>query len=170
MRLDEVLRRFPEIIFNVDAKSWQVMEPLVTTIRELGAQRQVALASFSETRLKRMRVALPGVRSSLGTGAIAVLVLAAHLPRIIGPALARVLVPGPRQGVEAVQVPQRKGIVRVITPEFVRLCHARGLAVHAWTINREADMRALLEMRIDGIITDRPTLAQRVIDDFWVGR
>ncbi|MCI5825500.1 MAG: glycerophosphodiester phosphodiesterase [Arcanobacterium sp.] len=167
VRLDSALTQFPDVVFNVDAKSWHVVEPLVRTISGLKASRQVSLASFSERRLRALRRALPGVHSSLGTGAIAVLVIAAWLPARLGQWLAKKLVPGPAAGVEVVQVPIRYARVTVVTRRFVRLCHALGLAVHVWTINTAHLMRQLIAMGADGIITDEPTLAAQVIDQEW---
>ena len=172
VRLDTALAEFPHVIFNIDAKGWNVVEPLIVTIRKAGkqAREQVCLASFSETRLQRLRAQLPGFASSLGTGAIAALVIASRLPKGISRIIAKIAVPDAGRGVQAVQVPQRQGPIRVITPIFVELCHSLGLAVHAWTINRESDMRALLALGIDGIITDKPSRARAVIDDWWAGR
>ena len=167
VRFDEALQKFPHIIFNVDAKCWSVVKPLARIISQHGAAAHVSLASFSEARLRALRKALPGVRSSLGTSAIAMLVLSSYLPGFLGRALAKICVPGPARGAEAVQVPIEHMHVKVVTPRFIRLSHARGLAVHVWTINTASTMLQLLNMGVDGIITDEPTLAQKVIDNFW---
>lgn len=166
MRLDEVLEEFPELIFNTDAKENSVLRPLIATIRRSQASSQVSLSSFSEGRLKLLRSQLPGVKSSLGTAAIGQLVLAAHSPRPLRTVLATG-VPGPRKGAEAVQVPLESNSVRVITPAFIELAHSRGLAVHVWTINTVAEMNEILDLGVDGIITDEPSLAQQVIDQHW---
>lgn len=163
MRLDAALHRFPHVVFNVDAKSWHVVEPLAQTIKAAGALGQVSLASFSERRLRVLRRMLPGVRSSLGTGAIAVLVGASWLPFRLARMVARIALPGPADGVEAVQVPMTYMRIKVVTERFVRLSHALGLAVHVWTINEASLMRRIISMGVDGIITDEPTLAAQVI-------
>ena len=116
-----------------------------------------------------MRRSLQDVRSSLGTGAIATLVVLSYLPSRLSLFLAKMLVPSVKHGVEAVQVPLKQMRVQVVTPRFIRLCHARGLAVHVWTINHEVTMRELLAQGVDAIITDEPTLAQQVIDEYWRG-
>lgn len=169
VRLDDALELFPEIVFNIDAKSQHVVDSLITTIKKANAVERVSLASFSEMRLKGMRRSLRDVRSSLGTGAIATLVALSYLPSRLGLFFAKMLVPSVKHGVEAVQVPLKQMRVQVVTPRFIRLCHARGLAVHVWTINHEATMRELLAQGVDAIITDEPTLAQRVIDEYWHG-
>lgn len=169
MRLDEVLEEFPDLIFNMDSKENSVVRPLIRTLQRQGGIDQVSLSSFSEMRLKFLRSQLPGVKSSLGTAAIGQLVLAAHSPSSLRSALATG-VPGPAKGAEAVQVPMAAGKVSVINPQFIELAHARGLAVHVWTINEETEMNEILDLGVDGIITDEPSLAQRVIDQHWAGR
>ena len=61
------------------------------------------------------------------------------------------------------QVPIELNGVTVVTPEFVERAHANGLAVHVWTINDRADMEWLIEIGVDGIMTDRPTLLEEVL-------
>ncbi|WP_311777375.1 glycerophosphodiester phosphodiesterase family protein [Trueperella abortisuis] len=158
VRLDDLLEEFPDMIFNLDAKNNATALPMVETIRRQNAAHRVSLASFSELRLTRMRRRLPGVRSSMGTSAIARLVLAAKGPRALAYRL-----PGPERGVECVQVPELFKTIQVVDEKFVALAHARGLAVHVWTVNDAADMRQLLELGVDGLITDEPTLARSVI-------
>jgi glycerophosphoryl diester phosphodiesterase len=45
---------------------------------------------------------------------------------------------------------------RILTPRLVRDFHARGVMVHVWTVNEEADMERLLDWGVDGLVTDRP--------------
>ncbi|MFY9263700.1 MAG: glycerophosphodiester phosphodiesterase [Actinomycetaceae bacterium] len=162
MRLDEVLEEFPEQIFNVDAKADSVVDPLIVTIGRTAAHKQISLASFSEQRLVQLRRWLPGVASSLGTGAIARLVLAARTPRRVRPVVLAGL-PGPDRGVEAIQIPVVYGRVRLAERRLIELAHERGFAVHFWTVNDAATMEQLLDLGADGIITDEPTLAHEII-------
>ena len=53
---------------------------------------------------------------------------------------------------------------REVTKATVAEAHALGLEVHVWTVNKETDMRRMLEMQVDGIITDYPNIARSVID------
>ncbi|VEI13747.1 glycerophosphodiester phosphodiesterase [Trueperella bialowiezensis] len=160
--LDELLEEFPDFVLNVDAKTGEVAAPMAQVISRHNAVDRVSLASFSERRLRRLRRMLPGVRSSMGTMAIARIVVASKAPR----ALRRLVVhklPGPAQGVEAVQVPEFFKEIEVVNERFVALAHSLGLAVHVWTVNEEADMRKLLALGVDGLITDEPSLARAVI-------
>jgi glycerophosphoryl diester phosphodiesterase len=54
-------------------------------------------------------------------------------------------------------------MVPVVTPAFVRTAHRLGLEVHAWTINDPAEMTRLLNLGVDGLMTDRPDLLRDVL-------
>ena len=71
--------------------------------------------------------------------------------------------PNPRH--QALQVPIVFNGITVVTPEFVEEAHANGLAVHVWTINDRAEMEWLIDIGVDGIMTDRPTLLEEVLAD-----
>lgn len=163
LRLDEVLEEFPDIVFNVDAKVNSVVRPLEATLRRCGAIRRISLASFSETRLKYLRYKLPGVRSSLGTSAIAQMVLAAQGPARFTSGLATGI-PGPKRGVEVVQVPLNYSGRRIADERLIKLAHSRGQAVHVWTVNNPDTINHLLDIGVDGIITDEPTMTRELIE------
>jgi glycerophosphoryl diester phosphodiesterase len=71
--------------------------------------------------------------------------------------------------VAAAMVPVRKGAVRVVTPGFVRRCHATGAGVHVWTVNHPDEMRQLLALGVDGLISDYPAIARRIVEERRVG-
>lgn len=153
MRVDEAFEEYPDAVFNIDAKSDDVAAPLARAIREAGAQSRVCVASFSERRLRRLRGELPGTASSLGIGAIARIVAASRARK--GAARRRLLKGLPEA--QVAQVPLSFRGVPVLTERFVASAHEAGIAVHAWTID-DVDVAArLLDMGVDGIITDVPT-------------
>ena len=127
------------------------------------------VASFSEPRLRAVRDIAASdpsraVATSLGTEAVVRLVGAAK--SATNPAWWHV--PGPRQGAIAAQVPMHQGPIRVVDERFVATAHTLGLAVHVWTINTVADVLRLLEVGVDGIITDRCGRSPRLRVLFWV--
>lgn len=67
--------------------------------------------------------------------------------------------------VDAAMVPERRGLIRVVTRRFLRDAHRHGIGVHVWTVNRPGTMRRLLELGVDGLITDFPARARRVVDE-----
>ena len=69
----------------------------------------------------------------------------------------------PRQGADCVQVPLRLGPIPIVTPGFLRAAHRVGLPVHVWTVNDEQVMRDLLDLEVDGIMTDQPRLLREVL-------
>jgi glycerophosphoryl diester phosphodiesterase len=152
-RLDEVLAAWPAIRFNIDVKADGCEEPAVEVIRRGGALDRVLLASFSDARLARVRrLAGPQVATSLGMRAVAALRLASLAgPRLASLARLRVRLPA---GAVAAQVPVRHGRVPVADRRFVATCHRLGLQVHVWTIDDPAEMRRLLDLGVDGIMTD----------------
>ena len=69
----------------------------------------------------------------------------------------------PRGGADCIQVPVRRGPIPIVTPRFVRAAHRAGLPVHVWTVNASAAMDELLELAVDGLMTDRPSVLREVL-------
>ena len=163
--LAQVLETFPDMYFNIDVKEPGVEGPLLDVIAEHGAADRVLVASFSEPRLRAVRDIAASdpsraVATSLGTEAVVRLVGAAKTATNPG----CWHVPGPRQGAIAAQVPMQQGPIRVVDERFVATAHTLGLAVHVWTINTVADILRLLEVGVDGIITDRPAFLRDFLE------
>ena len=150
-RMEELLDRWPQARINIDPKSDAVVDPLMALLDRHAAWDRVCLGSFSDARLKRIRSAAGGKAcTSMGPRAVAI----ARVASVAGVM--------PRQGADCVQVPLRQGPVPIVTRRFVRAAHRAGLAVHVWTINDEATMNGLLDMDVDGVMTDRPGLLRDV--------
>lgn len=153
--MEQVLAEFPDIYFNIDPKADSAVGPLVDLIRSTGAVDRVCIGSFSDARLAAMRAALgPHLATSIGPRGIGSLVLAARLGR-----------PGRAPGAVAAQVPVRYGRVPVVNRRFLDTAHRAGLEVHVWTINEPAEMNRLLDLGVDGIMTDQPGTLRQVLDD-----
>ncbi|XNQ43210.1 glycerophosphodiester phosphodiesterase [Georgenia phoenicis] len=162
VRLDEALADFPGLRLNIDLKEDAVVGPALRTIADAGAGDRVCLASFSDRRLRIARRATQGrVATSLGRQEIARLVAAATL----GAPVRGVPTPSGTTTDRAVcvQVPVRHRGVPVVTPAFVRLAHRLGLEVHVWTIDDAPTMHRLLDLGVDGLVTDRPTVLRQVL-------
>ncbi|MHB1064270.1 MAG: glycerophosphodiester phosphodiesterase [Georgenia sp.] len=162
LRLDELLGDHPDLRLNIDAKDDHAVEPLVRTLRAAKALDRVGLASFSDARLARLREMLPGVATSLGRGEVVRLMAAAHgFGPVVG--MRRRPLPGPADGVVAAQVPARLRGRRFVTPRLVSAAHRLGLGVHVWTVNEPDEMVRLLDLGVDGLISDRPTVLRDVL-------
>ncbi|GGM23225.1 glycerophosphoryl diester phosphodiesterase [Micromonospora sonchi] len=144
-RLDEVLHAWPQVRFNIDVKSDPAVTPTVATLDRAGAGDRVLLASFSDNRLTRLRAMTGGrVATSLGVRGVARLRWASLTGR-------PVRLP---RSVVAAQVPVRYGRLPVVDRRFLRMAHRLGLQVHVWTIDEPTEMHELLDLGVDGIMTD----------------
>lgn len=153
-RLADVLAALPTTRFNIDVKSDAAVEPTLAAIADAGAESRVCLASFSDARVRRVRSLAPGVATALSPVEIALLRLAPS----------RALQGhGARRGAVAAQVPERRGRFTVVTRGFVERAHAAGILVHVWTVDDPADMHRLLDLGVDGLVTDRPDVLRDVL-------
>jgi glycerophosphoryl diester phosphodiesterase len=150
-RLDELLEQFPDIRFNLDIKAEGGLEPAAKVLRAANAIDRICVSSFSQSRVRRIRKLL-GPRLCTGYGDWET-VLIRFLPFAL-----------PSPGA-CLQIPERYGALRVLTPGLVRRAHSRGKQVHAWTIDDPDTMRRLLDAGVDGIITDRTDLLRDVLKE-----
>lgn len=154
-QLSEVLAAFPNMPLTIEIKqvSPSLAAPFCKALRAAGATQRVIVASFSDAAMNDFRAACPEVMTSMTEKELRPLVLLSKV------GLAR-LAPLPGR---AAQVPVHSGNIEVVTPAFVRAMHARGVAVHVWTVNDPDEMRRLIGLGVDGIITDRPDLLKAVL-------
>ena len=165
-RLDDALAAWPEMRWNIDAKHDSVVGPLIETIHRSGALDRVCITAFDDRRLARVRRAFgPALCTGMGPAATAGLRLASVLPGRPGRALGERLT-----GFGAAQVPVRSGRVPLADRRFIDTAHRLGIEVHVWTVDDAVTMERLLDLRADGIMTDRPSALREVLvrRDLWV--
>src|SRR3954447_1410894 len=156
LRLEELLGAWPDVRFNLDIKAAGVVAPLVRTIRRTKVGDRICLASFSDARIAAARRLLgPSVCTALGPRGVAALRLASYRPRAAG--LVRV-----QAG--CAQVPLQLGGRAIVDERFLSAAHARGLQVHVWTVDAPEDATALLDLGVDGIMTDRPAMLRELLE------
>ncbi|MGO1316356.1 MAG: glycerophosphodiester phosphodiesterase [Cellulomonadaceae bacterium] len=152
----DLLERWPDLRVNVDVKAAAAIGPTIETIERFAAHDRVCIASFSDAR---RRAVLDGLSrptaTSAGIGTMARFVAAGQW----GTGAARRVL----AGVDCLQVPERYGRLRVLTRRAVAQAHAAGVPVHVWTVNDRADMERLLDLGVDGIVTDRVDLLGEVL-------
>ena len=154
--LSQALDGFPDTRFNIDLKSVSALAPTIAAVLALSASSRVLVTSFDERRRAAAVRGLPGVASSASAARLVLALIAAQtgvLP----------LVRLSLRGLAAVQVPEKAAGIRVTTRRLIRIFHAAGVEVHVWTINDPHRMRELLDLGVDGIITDRADLALEVV-------
>jgi glycerophosphoryl diester phosphodiesterase len=145
-RLSDLLSTWSEVRFNIDAKSPRAVRLLAATIDEHRAWDRVCVASFSAPQLRQLRRLL-GPRVATAHSAVGIAAL-----RLLPTRTLRAFAIG-RHG-QAAQVPVRRGPLEIVTPSFLDAAHHLGKHVHVWTINAPAEMHRLLDLGVDGIVTD----------------
>ncbi len=160
---DELVPELPGIRLNLDVKDWSSVNSTAAAIERHRVHDRVLITSFSDRRRRAvLKLLSRPVAASAGVASIALFTFLG--PVLPGPAfrwmMRRVL-----SGVHALQVPARRGGIEVVTPGFVRRAHGLGLVVHVWTINEPAEMRRLLDLGVDGLVTDRADLLKEVLTE-----
>ncbi|MEQ9642024.1 MAG: glycerophosphodiester phosphodiesterase [Alphaproteobacteria bacterium] len=151
---DELLNAWPDLRLNIDPKADNAEGPLIEALQRADALDRICIGSFSGARLGRLRAALgPGLCTSMGPWDVARLRFASWG------------LPTGRFAANCAQVPEKGYGIHLPDRAFVRAAHARGLKVHVWTINDEASMRRLLDVGVDGIVSDETKLLKRVLQE-----
>jgi glycerophosphoryl diester phosphodiesterase len=157
--LEDLLALHPDVRVNIDPKHDAAVEPLAELVRRTGTVDRVCFGAFSDRRLARLRSLLgPQACTSMGPREVTRLLAAGRG------------LPSGRFSAACVQVPPRRGRVPLVSERVLAAAHGRGLPVHVWTIDEPAEMHALLDLGVDGLMTDRPDLLRQVLTErgAWV--
>ncbi|WP_131104373.1 glycerophosphodiester phosphodiesterase [Ornithinimicrobium sufpigmenti] len=159
-RLEDLLEEWPDLRVNIDIKTPGAVVPLVRVIERMRAHDRVCVTSFSDQRRRAavMRLTRPVVTSA-GQGSTTAFRAAAALPPLVrASVVARTL-----RGVDGLQVPAEHLGIEVVTPTTIAAAQEVGAFVHVWTINDPVEMTRLLDMGVDGIVTDRADLLRELL-------
>jgi glycerophosphoryl diester phosphodiesterase len=153
--LDAILSEFPGARFNIDIKenSNDLIDGLGRLIEKHGASERVIVASFHQSALRVFRTRYPDVPTSAGSSEIIRFFLLSKLR------LSSLYKPD----FVAFQLPLKAGPLSLVTSTFVDAAHRIGVQVHPWTINDPEEMRRLITMGVDGIITDYPDRLTKIL-------
>ncbi|MDH7554445.1 MAG: glycerophosphodiester phosphodiesterase [Spirochaetota bacterium] len=159
MTLEEMLDAFPEQRFNVDLKDNTVVlaEKFCDIVLSHKSEHRVLGASQHGKNLQYIRKRIPTMATSFGLWGVlgfyflfrsGLLGLFKHFPG------------------DALQIPEYIGPSHLANGALIRMAHERGIQVDVWTVNQERDMRRLLDVNVDGIVTDDVPLLQKVLQDY----
>ncbi len=149
---EDALTNLNDVSFVVDLKIDGLVEPLAELIDDLAVHDRLIVGSFSDERLEEFREA---------TGR--------RVPTSAGPVLTRAWLIASQVGrggggeASALQIPTHLRGVRVVNRKLIQAAHKHGLQVHVWTVNDPAEMESLLDLGVDGLVTDRPDLLKDVL-------
>ncbi len=150
--LEELATTYPDGVFTLDLKSDGMEAALVELIRRLDLWDRVIVGSFSGSRLRRFR--------SLVDRPVAISAGPAEILRFL--TAVRTNLPY-RPRADSFQVPVKDRGITIVTPRTVRTARRLGVPLIVWTINRRAEMEELLDLGVDGLITDRPDLLRTLL-------
>ena len=157
--LEDVLGSWPDLRIHIDAKHLAAAKPLVAAVDRAAAHNRVCIGSFSDRTVFALR-RLSGGRVCTWMGRAEILSLR----------LASLGLPVPRSAAACTQAPVRQGRLPIVDRRFLDAAHRRGVGVHVWTINERDEMERLLDLGVDAILSDRPTLLKEVMADrgLWI--
>jgi glycerophosphoryl diester phosphodiesterase len=146
--LEEVLDAFPETLITVEVKQESpAIESLVMeAVKRADAADRILFATENDRVLRRLRRVCGTIPTSFSGKEIA-----AFLHWVQGGMQGDYRPPG-----AALQIPEMYGNHRLVSPETIHAAHAAGVEMHVWTVNEEADIRRLLAMGVDGVMSDWP--------------
>jgi glycerophosphoryl diester phosphodiesterase len=152
-RFEDLLGAWPDLRVNVDPKHDAAVEPLAEVLLRTGALHRVCVGAFSDRRLQRIQSLVGGALcTSMGPRQVARLVAASrHLPG------------GANLTAPCAQVPTHQGRMPLVTERLVATARRLGVQVHVWTIDDRAEMARLLDLGVDGIMTDRPNVLKDLL-------
>jgi glycerophosphoryl diester phosphodiesterase len=152
--IEDLLGSFPDLRFNIDLKDPGTVDPLVAALRRTGAWDRVCVTSFNARRLLAVQRKLDRPVSLAVTPAAFTAVRYLGYP---GQAMAARLA---RSGAQCAQVP-----IRIATRGFIRRAHELGLQVHVWTVNTRDGIERVLNLGVDGVMTDELDLLRDILTE-----
>jgi len=152
-KLSETLLRFPNLCFQIDFKTDEVVMPALDVINDMNEFDRVCIASFNSKRLQNVRSLYPDLCISMGPNEVFKTLLASLN-------LYKGEIPG-----DCLQIPMSYYGIKIVSKRFVDFVHSRGLKIMIWTINDIKTFKYLIDLGVDGIITDKPKLLFQTIDE-----
>jgi glycerophosphoryl diester phosphodiesterase len=152
--LRDVFERHPGASMLIELKSAdpRLARAVVEEIHAAGARDRITVGSFQKGALDAVRTLDPSIRTGADMDEVR-----SGMDAAPGGAIAA------RPVFDAFQVPEIYAGLRIVTPDFIARAHDAGVSVTVWTVNREDDMRRLLDWGVDGLITDRPDIAVALV-------
>ncbi len=148
--VEQAFTRFPNARFNLELKASEpgLIAAMIALVTRLEREDLTLLTAGDDAIMAELRAALGKLDKPIAQGASTADVLG----------FVRSATDGTQQpiGPMALQIPAEFAGGRLVTRELVDYAHAHSIHVHAWTINDPIEMAELLELGVDGIISDFP--------------
>ncbi len=149
--MEDLLNAFPETRFNIDLKADNTVAPFIKLLKRNKCLDRICVGSFNDQRVAAIRREFPNVCTSMGP------------KEVVRARMASYRLPFMRLSAPCAQVPVRWDRMPVADLRFIRTMQARGIQTHVWTINDSIVMRQLLDLGVEGIMTDFPARLKAVL-------
>ncbi len=149
-RLSELISAFPEARVNLEIKAGEqeTVDEVIRLIRKANAEHRFLLAAEDDAIMARIRSVCPG--TALGTSRDGAFAFFAALGE---GRIADFAAPA-----DALQIPSAAFGQELVTPASIEAAHSLSMQVHVWTINDPSEMRRLLALGVDGLMSDYPAM------------
>ena len=154
-KLENLYEAFPKAYFNIDAKSGECVKPLIDLVRRTQTSRRTCFGSFDQTRLDQIKSSLINEKFAISMGTSATLKLFTGY------------LTGKSRTIKAdcVQLPLSRYGIKLINKNTLKYFKSQGLKIHVWTINKATEFQRLIDLGVDGIMTDNCELLKSVLTE-----
>ena len=151
--LEDLIAAWPHAHINIDCKSDQALSPLTERLARGDVFDRVCIGSFSDKRLNSLREQFgEKLCTSMGPRDVTKLRLGSWVRRS-----------GKFHNIHAAQVPVSQGPLTIVDKSFIQAAHNAEIQVHVWTIDKPDEMEYLLNLGVDGIMTDKPLVLKQIL-------
>ena len=149
LTLEDALKEFPEIYFNIDLKVKEVIENSINLVADLNAFDRVCFASFRSNHTERVLQNNKNAIVSMGMKDVALFKLFNLY----------------NKNIRIIQIPLKWKGINVLTRKFIQKAVENNLLVHVWTINDRKTINNLIDLGVNGIVTDEPELLMEIMKE-----
>lgn len=148
----EVLDAFPDVRVNIDPKVDSAVEPLIKLLKDMDVLDRVCIGSFSSARIQAFRDAF-GEKVCTSMGPMETARFRGHAFHL----------PLTKPVANCAQLPVKHYGLTLVDKRMVSAGKRLGIQIHVWTIDEEAEMERLIDLGVDGLMTDKPSLLRTVL-------
>lgn len=152
--LEEIVTTFPDIHLTLELKQGGAEGALVDLASTHDLWDRIIVGGFNDAWAKAARAVSTGrIVASSGRRETRLFWAASRLGV------------GLRTQAVALQVPVSYGNLKIVDDRFIAAAHKAGKLVHIWTVNDADEMHRLLDMGVDGLMSDRPDVLKSVFEE-----
>ena len=149
LTLEDILKKFPEIHFNIDLKVEEVIQDSIKVVADFNAFDRVCFASFHSSRTGKVLRYNQNAIVSMGMKDVALFKFLKFN----------------NKNIKIIQIPLKWKGIKILTRNLIQKAHKNNLLVHVWTINDRKTINNLIDLGVNGIVTDEPELLMEIMKE-----